>query len=402
MSLSPWYGTVRRLNDQERFEWLRLYRSENIGPITFMQLMLRYKTAEKALAAIPTLAKRGGRARPLRLASAGDVQREIDLLHKFGGRFLAACEPDYPTALRYIDDAPPILAMKGHVHLLEKTSVAIVGARNASLNGRKIAQVLASELGGQGYVITSGLARGIDAAAHSGGLAHGTIAVVAGGIDQIYPKENTDLYKSVCELGLILSEAPFGTMPQSRHFPKRNRIVSGLSQGVIVVEAAMRSGSLITARMALEQGREVMAVPGSPLDPRAHGTNRLIRDGAALVENAEHVLAQLRVHADNFLKEGGQDHGPLFEGLEEEDPAVEDSLVFERARRDLRGLLSPTPTEIDELIRASGVASSLVHALLLEMELAGIAQRLPGNRVMLIDGGELGEDEAPRINLFDL
>ena len=253
------------MDREERLAHLRLIRTPNIGPMTFSLLLQRYGSATAALRAVPELAKRGGRT--LKPASRAVAEAELAANEAAGARLLFKGSNDYPARLAQFDDAPPVLSMRGATHLLGRPAVAVVGARNASINAQRLAQSLAEELAQEGYVIVSGLARGIDAAAHNGGLAGGTIAVVAGGIDVTYPPENADLQDSIAESGLLLAEMPPGTQPTPRHFPIRNRIISGLATGVLVVEAAERSGSLITAREAAERGGEVMAVPGSPLDP---------------------------------------------------------------------------------------------------------------------------------------
>jgi DNA processing protein len=281
------------LSDRERLDWLRLIRSEGIGPVTFHALIRHFGTAAAALEAAPEMARRGGRKRPIRIAAAADAAREADALAAAGGRMIASCEPDYPEPLAAIADAPPVISVLGHAALLRRRTVAIVGARNASAAGRRMARDLAAGLGAAGLAIASGLARGIDAAAHEAALETGTVAAVAGGVDVVYPTENRALHDRIVAQGAVLSEQPFGTTPTARHFPPRNRLISGLSLGVVVVEAAPRSGSLITARMAAEQGREVFAVPGSPLDPRYRGTNGLIRDGAMLTETVTDVLDDL-------------------------------------------------------------------------------------------------------------
>ena len=257
------------LSNAERIARIRLSRTENVGPITFKQLLQQFGSAAEAIKALPTLAKRGGRRRPLSVPAPSVIEREIADNEDYGAELLVYGDGTYPRQLEAIEDAPPILSILGNAHLLSERSVAIVGARNASLNGRRLAQKMAQELGEAGYVVTSGLARGIDGFAHTGALQTGTIAVIAGGIDVIYPNEHADLYRQIAEAGVIVAESPIGTTPQARHFPSRNRIISGLSLGVLVVEAAKRSGSLITARRALDQGREVFAIPGSPLDSRA-------------------------------------------------------------------------------------------------------------------------------------
>jgi DNA processing protein len=281
------------LTDPERADRLRLARTFSIGPVTFRRLLDRFHSAAEALRALPDLARQSG-AEALRPPSRAEAEDEIAALAGFGGRFLALGEPGYPEPLAAIEDAPPLLALRGDATLLCRPAVALVGARNASAGGRRLAEELSRDLGATGLVVVSGLARGIDAAAHQGALATGTVAVFAGGLDQVYPREHGDLARAILEHGgALISEMPLGTEPQARHFPRRNRLVSGLSLGVLVIEAALKSGSLTTARFALEQGREVMAVPGSPLDPRCRGTNQLLREGAGLVEIAADALLHL-------------------------------------------------------------------------------------------------------------
>ncbi len=280
-------------NANEKLNWLRLSRTENVGPITFYKLIDRYGSAAAALEALPDLAKKGGRKKPLTAPPINVIEKEYSKLQKIGGDLVCANEAAYPLALASTDDAPPVLSYLGHIDMVKPPCLGIVGARNSSLNGRKFTQKLARELGEAGQIIVSGLARGIDTAAHEGALKTGTIAVVAGGIDVVYPRENQKLYEEIIDHGLILAESPLGMQPIARHFPKRNRIVSGLSAGIIVMEATVKSGSLITARMAAEQGRDVYAVPGYPLDPRAQGPNKLIQDGAVLVQNSRDILDKL-------------------------------------------------------------------------------------------------------------
>jgi len=284
---------TRILDATERLAWLRLARTNNVGPVTFAQLIARFgsRFGRRGGSAPAGTARRRQEFRP---AAKGDAVHELEHLGKLGGRLVAACEPDFPLGLAVLDPPPPLISVIGRTHLLQQDMVAIVGARNASALARKFAQILARDLGDAGLVIASGLARGIDSAAHEAGLEHGTVAVVAGGVDIIYPPENEALYRAIAERGAVISEMRLGEAPQARHFPRRNRLISGLSRGVVVVEAAERSGSLITANYALEQNREIFAVPGSPLDPRARGANRLIRDGATLTEGAHDVLAVLR------------------------------------------------------------------------------------------------------------
>ncbi|MFC4352852.1 DNA-processing protein DprA [Fodinicurvata halophila] len=361
---------------QERIDWLRLARSETIGPATFRELLSRYGTAGAALEAVPELARCGGRKSGIRLCTKEAAEHELEQLDRLGAVLLRSCDEDYPEALRAIDSAPPVLTCKGDRELLKRPSFAIVGARNASLNARKLARRLASELGESGLVITSGLARGIDAAAHEGALESGTIAVLAGGIDSIFPPENKDLHHRIAEQGLLVAESPPGTQPKASHFPRRNRIVSGLSKGVLVVEAALRSGSLITARLALDQGREVFAIPGSPLDPRAKGANDLIRQGAVLTESAQDVLVTLSGLS-------GLAEPPPSEGFAPPSTDAEDAGLDE-ARQHLEELLSPVPIQLDDLLRDSGLTPGTVSLILLELELAGRLERHPGHRIALI------------------
>ena len=368
---------TRPLSEVERLDRLRLIRSENVGPITFLQLLRRFGSAGEALAALPELARRGGRRKSLRIASRQAIEAERDALVALGGRFIAWGEPDYPAPLAAIADPPPVIALLGHGHLLARRMIAIVGARNASANGLRFARRLAADLVEAGLVVVSGLARGIDASAHQGALAGGTLAVVAGGVDVRYPPENAALQDAIAEAGALIGEQPLATRPQARHFPRRNRIISGLALGVVVVEAAPRSGSLITARMALEQGREVFAVPGSPLDPRCRGANNLIRQGALLTEGADDVLAALE--------------GPLRRPIEEPpagdftaapDAAV-DEKTLDAARERVIEALGPTPIAVDEIIRECQLTAPVVLTLLLELEIAGRLDRHPGGQVSL-------------------
>ena len=368
------------LSTQERLAWLRLIRSENVGPVTFRQLLNRYGTASAALDALPALAQRGGRRR-IRVCPRAEAEREVETLDRLGAELLAMVEPGYPPALAAIEDAPPLLSLKGHGHLLSKDAVAIVGARNASANGRRLAQKLAGDLGGAGFLVVSGLARGIDAAAHQGSLENGTAAIVAGGIDNIYPPENEALYHAIAEQGVLITEMPPGAEPKPQHFPRRNRIISGLSLGVVVVEAAPRSGSLITARRALDQGREVFAVPGSPLDSRARGCNDLIRQGAILTESAEDVLRGLEGAVARPLAEA--DEPDFLDML----PAVPEESELAAGRKRIEDLLSPTPVMVDELIRQCQLSPAVVNTVLLELELAGRLERHAGSRVSLIVDG---------------
>jgi DNA processing protein len=361
------------ISEVERFDRLRLIRSENVGPVTFRQLLTRYQTAGEALAALPELAARGGLKRKIKIANPTDIRKEIDAAQKVDAKWVAMGEADYPSALAVLNDSPPMLCMKGHPVLFQKPAVGIVGARNASANGRSFTQEIARELGDAGLLVVSGLARGIDAAAHAGSLATGTAAVVAGGVDIVFPPENRELQQLIGESGVIVSEMPVGTVPKGRHFPRRNRIISGISYGVVVVEAALRSGSLITARIAGEQGREVFAVPGSPKDPRCKGTNNLLRQGAQMTETAEDVLNVLKPMLSQPLREPD-----LFNYQPEQ---INDELELSQARHLISELLGPSPVEVDELIRQSKLTPTTVLTILLELELAGRIERHAGQKV---------------------
>ncbi len=369
----------RTLTDAEKLDWLRLIRTDNVGPITFRRLLDRFGDAGRALSALPELARAGGR-RALKPFGRAEAEAEMAALAGLGARLLAWGEPDYPPLLAHIEDPPPLLAVLGHVGLLAKKAVAIVGARNASLNGCRMAERLARDCGRGGLLVVSGMARGIDAAAHKGALATGTVAVLGGGIDVIYPKENADLYDRIRAEGLLASEVAPGTEPQARHFPRRNRLISGVSRGVVVVEASPRSGSLITARMALEQGRDVFAVPGAAGDPRAKGTNHLIRQGAFLTESADDVL-QIVNEAERLPLTESK---PLdFKGVS---PAPPDAGELEKARETIEKRLSFAPLVVDEIVRNCQFSPSVVSWVLLELELAGRLERHPGNQVSLLQG----------------
>ena len=360
------------VSEAERRDWLRLARTEHVGPVTFHNLLARFGSASAALEELPRLARRGG-GKTFELPPAGDVERELEKLAALGGRLLLSCEADYPRGLKALDAPPPVLSILGHPHLLRKEMIAIVGARNASALARKFADTLARDLGFAGIVVVSGLARGIDSAAHDAALAVGTVAVVAGGVDVIYPPENDKLYAAIKNQGVVLSEMRLSEAPQSRHFPRRNRIISGLSRGVVVVEAAEKSGSLITAQYALEQGREIFAVPGSPLDPRARGANRLIKDGATLTESADDILSVLAPMLGSAFEEPERPATlARTDGLEAE---------ADRIRARVEEALGPAPVEIDELIRQLGASPAAVLTVILELELAGRCARQPGNRV---------------------
>jgi DNA processing protein len=368
------------LTPAQRLDWLRLIRSENVGPRTFRMLLRRCGSAGAAIEALPDLARRGG-ARTVRVFKRDEAQEELEAAARSNVAFIALGEDGYPARLAEIDDAPPLVAMRGRMAALHAPMIAIVGSRNASAAGSRLAEQLAQDLGAAGLVVVSGLARGIDAAAHRASVATGTVAVLAGGHDRIYPPEHTPLVEALIANGAAISEMPFSYGPRSHDFPRRNRLISGLSLGVIVVEAAQKSGSLITGRMALEQNREVFAVPGSPLDARAAGANALIKQGATMVTEAEDVLAVLRpiigparapLREAAGIGEPGEDDGP---GA---DPPPD-------ARARVVALLGPTPVPVDDLIRLSGASSTMVQATLLELELAGRLKRQQGGRVALLD-----------------
>ncbi|MFC3677449.1 DNA-processing protein DprA [Ferrovibrio xuzhouensis] len=363
----------RRLSDDEKRDWLRLIRSEHLGPITFHHI-LRYHhgDAAKAIAALPDMARRGGSRRVVKLAPLAAIDAELKTLRKLGASLLAWGEPGYPVRLMQLDDAPPLLCAMGQPAPDEPPGIAIVGARNASAIGQRFTRDIAAALCGHGYAVISGLARGIDRAAHEGALAATgrTLAFIGTGIDIVFPPENAKLQAEVAERGLLLAEMPPGTPALAQNFPRRNRLISGASLGVLVVEAALKSGSLITARMAAEQGREVMAVPGSPLDPRCHGSNDLIRQGATLVERVDDILAVV---------------APQVTPARRADPPVTETPPMQgdldHAHAEIERLLSPSPVLVDDLIRLSGLAPAAVHMVLTERELAGRLTRHPGGKV---------------------
>jgi DNA processing protein len=359
---------------------LRLARSEGVGPVTYRRLLDRYKGAAAALDALPRLARAGGRSDLPSVMTRPEAKRELDATVALGGRMIFLGDPDYPRLLAMLDDAPPCLILCGEADLTKLRCVAAVGGRNASANGQRMAETLASDLAAS-VVVVSGLARGIDTAAHVGAMRTGrTIAVIAGGIDQPYPPENARLHQSIAEDHLLITESPVGTVPQARHFPRRNRIIAGLSLGIVVVEAALRSGSLITARIAQEVGREIFAVPGSPLDPRARGGNDLIRQGAILVESAVDIL-------DNLPLEPAVAQSRLSGFAEVERPPFDEAANLEHAPEaisEILSLLSPEPTMVDDLVRRCHLSPSVTVAVLLELELAGRVETLAGSRVALL------------------
>ena len=362
---------IAALSDDERLCWHRLAQCENVGPITFKQLLSRFGSAAAALDAVPELSRRGGSRRVIRLYDVARAEADFAAAARLGARYVALCEADYPELLRHSPAPPPLICVKGSTDLMKQRLIGIVGARNASANGLRFTRQIAVELGQAGFVIVSGLARGIDTAAHEASLSTGTIAVVAGGIDHFYPPENAKLQDSISNRGLVLSEMPPGTVPKAESFPRRNRIIAGLAEATVVVEAALRSGSLTTARFAAEAGREVYAVPGSPLDPRCEGTNGLIKDGANLLQRASDI--------------SGAQSSLVMQSLEE--PLHNNQQIHEapsalRAR--VAQLLSPAPVEVDDLVRESGGRPEEVQGILLELELAGEVQRSSGGRVARI------------------
>ncbi len=358
---------------------LRLTRTESVGPITYRRLLDRFPDPAEALAALPDLARMGGRAAPLRVPAEGEIEREFLLLTRLGGRFLFLGEPDYPEYLAELPDAPPVLAVLGDVSLLSARCIGMVGARNASGAGLRFTEQLASELAAQKLVVVSGLARGIDAAAHEGAMRTGkTVAVIAGGLDMPYPPENTGLQKRIAEHGAVVAEAPLGTAPVAKHFPKRNRIIAGLSLGLVVIEAAARSGSLLTVRLANEAGREIFAVPGAPLDPRSKGGNELIRQGAHLTETAADVFAAL---PDGIGPRGKRLPGFREDAADWGNPP--DSLAaMAVARSKTPALLGPEGMDVDELARRCQLSMAAMQAVILELELGGLVESLPGGRVI--------------------
>ncbi len=389
------------LSETEKLDWLQLIRTDQIGPITFHRLLKKYGSAKKALEALPDLSKKAGRTKPMRPAPRGQAEAEFAHAQELNVRVIAFPEPDYPHLMREIADPPPLIFAQGHESLFQKPAVAIVGARNASGVGLKMARELAGDLGAAGYAVVSGLARGVDGAAHSATLQTGAIAVVAGGVDIIYPPEHQALTEALANQGVVMSEQPISKRPTARDFPKRNRLISGLSLGVVVVEASAKSGTLITARFAAEQGREVFAVPGSPLDPRCQGANALIRDGAHLVQNADDIITALQGLAgglrstdrDNLFgwadkafgeESGGQKSGDKESGGEDVRGADAFPLT---ADKDLEArvlsLLSFTPIHSDDLLKEIDEPPGLIMDALLSLILAGKAEECDGGRFTL-------------------
>lgn len=360
----------------ELIDWIRLTRTPGIGAKNFRQLLQRFGCASEAIAHMPEWT---GRQKQSDVPLPAVAEKEYAAATKAGLHYVPWSDPNYPAPLAVLDDAPPLLVVKGKVETLAQPLIAIVGARNASVNGRKFARMLAADLAKAGWTVISGMARGIDGAAHEGALTAGsTVAVLAGGTDVIYPPEHRDLYARIAETGAVISDMPPGTEPQAPLFPRRNRIISGASQGVVVVEATPRSGSLITARYAADQGRDVFAVPGSPLDPRAHGPNGLIRDGAVLIQSVDDILSVLptiSASPANFSSSRAASPQVIDVTRENNTPAH---------RQKIEAALGPTPAAVDELLRQCQVSPAVLAAVLLELELAGRLERLPGNRVALI------------------
>lgn len=366
--------------DAERIAAIRLIRSENVGPVTFRDLLSHYGSARTALEALPELSRRGGRRQPIRICPQSEAEAEISRAERFGAELILVGDPDYPRPLAALDAPPPLLYAKGDTSLLQKPTIAIVGSRQCSAAGAKLARLFATEIGRAGFIVASGLARGIDAAAHQAAISTGTIAVLAGGIDHVYPPEHDTLQQAIGERGCLLSEMPFGFIPRGQDFPRRNRIVSGLSLGVLIIEAARRSGTLVTARLAAEQGREVFAVPGHPLDPRAEGTNKLLKSGATFVTEPADILSalspQLNVPAPQLREE------PLATRHVTTPPSDDD-------RGRVLSALGPAPVDIDSLARATGLPIRSVQIAVMELALAGRLERHGGLISSSTPGGDL-------------
>ncbi|MFQ0814184.1 DNA processing protein DprA [Brucella anthropi] len=374
-----------RLSDRQRLNWLRLIRTDNIGPVTFRDLILFCGSASNAIEMLPDLNIRGGSARPIRVTPMDEAERELEAIERAGARLVGMGEPDYPQQLKNCEAPPPLVTIKGSAAVFSKPPVAIVGSRNASVIGARFTERLAHDLGEAGFTVISGLARGIDAAAHRASMKTGTVAVLAGGLDRPYPPENLPLYRAIPEHGgALISEMPMGTEPRSRDFPRRNRIIAGLSLGLIVVEAAERSGSLISARMAGDMGRTVFAVPGSPLDPRARGTNLLLKQGATLVTEANDVIDALRPMAGSSAYQAASPTPPDLLSSALEEPESFQPIATEEQRDIIIDALGPVPTDIDTLVRHTGMDSGAVQLVLLELDLAGRLHRLAGNQVALV------------------
>jgi DNA processing protein len=378
---APPEGSRAKLTDAQKLDWLRLLRSENVGPATFRLLVNRFGSASAAIEALPELSARGGLKRRIRVCSRADAEREIAMADRFGAKLVAWGDTGYPRRLADTEGGPPLIYAAGNLTVADMPTVAIVGSRNCSALGRRLVSVLANGFGAEGFAVVSGLARGIDAAAHQASLTTGTIAVIAGGHGHIYPPEHEDLAETIKAQGALISEMPPDWVARAKDFPRRNRIISGVSYGVVIVEAAARSGSLITARFALEQGREVFAVPGSPLDPRAEGTNKLIRDGATLTRNAEDVLEVLRPMLGLFAPPIAPFGEP---GGEPGDETAKPADIDDTDRRRVLDALGPSPVAVDDILRLTGLSHGQVMLALIELELAGRIERHPGLRVSLV------------------
>lgn len=365
---------VAKLGAAETLACLRLIRSENVGPVSFRELINRYGGAADALRALPEITKRAGSKRPIRICPIADAEAELDAAHRIGTAPVFTIEPGYPPALAVIDAPPPMLYIKGRIELLQRPGIAIVGSRLCSAAGSKLAGMFAHRLGDAGYVVVSGLARGIDGAAHQASLNTGTVAVLAGGLDIIYPPEHAGLHDRIAHDGCLVSEQPPGFKPRAQDFPRRNRIISGISLGVVIVEAAARSGTLVTARYAAEQGRDVFAVPGHPLDPRAEGTNKLIKTGATLVTDADDVMRVLEPVS-------GLREGPAHLRWQPQDPPPPKDqpppIVGDSERATVLSALGPAPVDLDAIQRATGLSTRTVQIALMELDLAGYISR-PG------------------------
>ncbi len=375
--MTPAPSAPAALSSAEAIDRLRLARTDGVGPVTYRRLLRRFATTAEAIDSLPALARAGGKAAAPTVPSISAAKREMTALAKLGGRMVFLDGPDYPAILAQLDTAPPLLSVLGNMALLGQRAVALVGARNASVNGQRMAELLAADLALSGLVVVSGLARGIDTAAHEGALRTGqTIAAVAGGVDVAYPPENADLQRRIAKGGAVVAEAPLGTAPQARHFPRRNRVIAGLALGVVVIEAAPRSGSLITAQVALDEGRAVFAVPGSPLDPRCRGSNALLREGAYLTESAADVTAHLPLSSTSAPPLGFADDPGRYDGPEPDLAAIVAQVV---------PLLSPSPTLVDDLMRRCQLSVHAVQGALMALELSHRIQMLPGNQVALIE-----------------
>lgn len=373
----------KSLANENLIDVLRLIRTQNVGPITFFQLMRRFGSAAEAIDALPKLSLRGGKQ--IKAFDKSDAQKEIDAVSKFGAQMILYGADDYPKWLMGIPDAPPVITVSGHPHLWKKDCIAMVGARNASANGCQFAQRLAKELSEAGLTVVSGLARGIDTFVHKGSLANGTVGVIAGGIDNIYPPENAILFQQMRETGAVISEQPFGLLPFSAAFPGRNRIIAGMTLGTVVVEASPKSGSLITARFANEFGRDVFAVPGSPLDARAKGCNLLIREGATMVESASDVLTGI-AHLRGLALQETKAPAFAFDDATARQAPSESELDIARSK--ILEKLGITPVSVDELVEQCNTSASVALTILLELELAGRVKRSSGNKVALIVNGD--------------